>query len=431
MAYATPHFTTAAMTDARCVACAKLPPAYISHSFSSTRPPSYTSSPPDYDRSTEYHLDDDVDEPPSPTFTLVGNDSDERDLCKDKLIIDAMPHLIALADWVAVVLVCTATGQTPTVVQTVSELSFSSTYETLHGFVYDLIMSQHQTSFTLFHIVAYATLYFEKVETLTLRELEERPRNIETFRRLMLIIFFVALDQFNADPLPLEDRALLTGFTVDQVLEAQGDVLETLGSYAQMPRHVWNIYTQHFRELCAQSWLPVHNDHNISAIVNAFLTLSEYTSSVGAVPLCEVPLSWLVPSINTQTFPPISPPSSPVDLATVARLPSPTGWNPCAKRHHVTPSTYLQVPRSSNNFTPASKGLSMASERVANELDRVKICIPWALHQPKPRHALPIDIDFITRKANAWTRIKQKLAPVRRTFVRVRGPRPAAVPRPF
>ncbi len=87
-----------------------------------------------------------------------------------------------------------------------SELSFSATYEELHSFVYDLIMSHHQTPFTLFHTVAYATLYFEKQEQITLRELEEKPKNVETFRQLMLILFFVALDQFNADPLPMETR---------------------------------------------------------------------------------------------------------------------------------------------------------------------------------------------------------------------------------
>ncbi|KAK0463563.1 uncharacterized protein EV420DRAFT_1638495 [Desarmillaria tabescens] len=282
-----------------------LPSPPVLHSFSSSPPTSCASLTPD----SEYAEYRDVDGPPSPTSTLVGSDdSHKRGYFKDKLVLDGMPHLIALADWVAVVLVCTATGQTPTVLQTVSELSFSATYEDLHGFVYDLIISQHQTPFTLFHIVAYATLYFEKVEPLTLRELEENPKNVEAFRQLMLILFFVALDQFTVDPLPLETRARLTGLTVDQVLEAQKDVLETLGSYVQMPRDVWNIYTEHFRVLCAQSWLPVHNDHDIPAIVNAFLTLSDYASSIGALPLCEVPPRWLVPSITKQTVPPIARP---------------------------------------------------------------------------------------------------------------------------
>ncbi|KAK0211253.1 hypothetical protein DFS33DRAFT_362444 [Desarmillaria ectypa] len=441
MAYATPHFTTSAMTDARCVACTKLPSAHVSHSFSSTPPTSYVSLAPEYGTPAEYHFDDGIDGPPSPTSTLVGSDdSHERGLCKDKVIAAAMPHLIALADWVAVVLVCAATGQTPTVLQTVSELSFSATYEDLHGFVYDLIMSQHQTPFTLFHIVAYATLYFEKVEPLTLRKLEDKSKNVETFRKLMLTLFFVALDQFNADPLPLETRAVLTGFTVDQVLEAQEDVLETLGSYVQMPRDVWNIYTKHFRELCAQSWLPVHNDHNVPAIVNAFLTLSEFTSSTGSLPLYEVPLSWLVPSVTKQAVSPIARPSSATHLAAVAEIPSsPSEWNPCkdpvvphTRRHRVTSSTYLEVPPSGHDdFIPDFMGMPIAPKRVENELDRVKVCTPWAVHQPKPRHAFPIDIDLLARKANMW--IEQKTAAVRRyrPFKRVPGPRPARVPRPF
>ncbi|KAK0496786.1 hypothetical protein EDD18DRAFT_176705 [Armillaria luteobubalina] len=229
-----------------------------------------------------------------------------------------MPHLIALADWVAAVLVCSAMGQTPTAQQTINELAFSATYDELHGFVYDLIISHHQTPFTLFHTVAYATLYFKKQKHFTLRELEENPKNVETFRRLMLTLFFVALDQFKVDPLPMETRAALTGLTIDQVLTMQRDVLETVGSYIQMSRDVWNIYTNHFKVLCAQSWIAVHTDHDTPAIVNAFLTLSNFTSSAGSLPLRQVPLSWLVPSITMQTFSPIARPSSAADLVKVA-----------------------------------------------------------------------------------------------------------------
>ncbi|KAK0439534.1 hypothetical protein EV421DRAFT_841715 [Armillaria borealis] len=205
-----------------------------------------------------------------------------------------------------------------------------------------------------------------------------------------------------------------------------------------MSRDVWNIYTDHFRELCAQSWLAVHTDHDTPAIVNAFLTLSNFTSSAGSLPLRQVPLSWLVPSITKQTFSPIARPSSAADLVKVVDIPPPTKWDPCEdpivpfpRRHQITSSTFLKVPPSVDGLIPEFKGLPIGPKRVGNDLDRVEVCTPWEIHHPKPRHAFPIDIDCLARKANVW--IEQKTAAVRRyrPFGRVPGPRPARVPRPF